>query len=537
MTERNHWLGHGFVTSVRRFPERPAIEIDGEATTYRRLYRLAAALARSMRNRAMNEPPLTAVFAYRSMTSYAGVLAALLRGHGYVPLNPYFPPARTRRMLELSGCRTIIVDALAAAQLDEVLRGIDEPLTLVFPERGDIGDLAARYPRHVVLAPRDDGGDEFDPTIPEPTAIAYLLFTSGSTGEPKGVMISHANVTRVLRVMQERYRLHETDRLSQTFDMVFDLSVFDMFMAWQRGACVCVPSRRQMLLPADFITESKLTVWFSVPSLAVLMKRLGCLPRGAFPGLRLSLFCGEALTAEVAHAWQDAAPNSVLDNLYGPTEATVACTVYRWQKDIADAQCENGIVPIGHPLPGMTAIVVNEALEEVVPGQAGELLVSGPQVGLGYWKDPARTAQSFVKLPGRGGLFYRTGDLVRRAGSSGSLVYLGRLDHQIKIRGLRVELGEIEAALRDAAGVDGAVAVGWPVTAQGAESVVAFLESSSVDIEAVLRALKARLPAYMVPRAVHLVEEFPLNGNGKVDRNTLVQLIQREEAATRHPAL
>jgi acyl-CoA synthetase (AMP-forming)/AMP-acid ligase II len=259
----------------------------------------------------------------------------------------------------------------------------------------------------------------------------------------------------------------------------------------------------------------------------MLMKQLGFLEPGAFPHLRLSLFCGEALTAEVAHAWQVAAPNSVLENLYGPTEVTLACTVYRWQEQVSRQECQNGIVPIGEPLPGMTAMVANDTLEEVRPGQTGQLLMSGPQVALGYWKDPLKTSQAFLRPSGRDDIFYLTGDLVRRPESGHPLVYLGRIDHQIKIRGLRVELGEIEAVLREVAGVGRAVALGWPTTANGAEGIVAFLETSNADIDAVLDTAKDRLPSYMVPRTLHLITEFPLNANGKVDRKALAKLLEK----------
>jgi acyl-coenzyme A synthetase/AMP-(fatty) acid ligase len=258
-----------------------------------------------------------------------------------------------------------------------------------------------------------------------------------------------------------------------------------------------------------------------VPSTAVVLRKLRKLAPGAFPGLRLSLFCGEALPAELAAAWAAAAPGSIVENLYGPTELTIACTLYRWDPERSPRECEQGLVPIGAPYPGMQARVVDESLHEVPPGEAGELLMTGPQLSLGYWQDPERTAAAFVVPPGHDAVFYRTGDRVRRPRGDGPLAYLGRVDHQIKIQGYRVELGEIESTLREIAGVDVAIAVGWPENAGGADGVVAFLGADALDVAAVLRAARARLPNYMVPREIRLVREFPLNANGKVDRRAL----------------
>jgi acyl-CoA synthetase (AMP-forming)/AMP-acid ligase II len=247
---------------------------------------------------------------------------------------------------------------------------------------------------------------------------------------------------------------------------------------------------------------------------------------GRFPSLRWSLFCGEALPAELAAAWAEAAPQSVVENLYGPTELTIACTLYRWDPQASPAESLAGLVPIGAPYPGMSTLIVDADLQEVEVGADGELLLAGPQVTPGYWHDPEKTAAAFVVPPGRSELHYRTGDLVRRPPAGGPITYLGRVDHQVKINGYRVELGEIEAAIRDAAGVGEVVALGWPRTAGGAAGVTAFVAADDLDVAALRTSLARRLPDYMVPAAIHLLSEMPLNSNGKFDRPALVGLLE-----------
>jgi acyl-CoA synthetase (AMP-forming)/AMP-acid ligase II len=246
------------------------------------------------------------------------------------------------------------------------------------------------------------------------------------------------------------------------------------------------------------------------------------------PDLRWSLFAGEQLTLDQAAAWAAAAPGSTVENLYGPTELTIACTVHRWEGEQSVADAEHGVVPIGEPYPGMRALVADSELRPVARGEAGELLLTGPQVTLGYWKDPERTAAAFVVPPGEEAIFYRTGDRVRRPVGEKPMTYLGRVDHQIKILGHRVELGEVEAALREVSGADAVVALGWPRTASGASGIVAFLGDLEIDAAAVLEELKGRLPAYMVPRRIEQLDTLPLNANGKFDRRALLQRLEED---------
>ena len=516
MVESRTSLLSGFLRSKEAFPDRPALEVAGEALSYAELGERAAAIAAAIGERGPDgAPPLTAVFASRSTTAFAAVLGSLWAGHGYVPLNPSFPLERCRGMLLRSGCRTLIADAAAAERLEELLDGVEDPPAVIVPDREAEALSAAA-----------------EPQIAAADAIAYLLFTSGSTGQPKGVGVAHGNVVSFIAAVAERYGIDENDRLSQTFDMTFDLSVFDMFLAWERGACVCCPSERQLMAPSRFIRDSELTVWFSVPSLGAVMRKLRMLKPGSYPSLRWSLFCGEPLPAELAGAWAEAAPNSVVENLYGPTEATIACTVHRYVP--GESGGDNGIVPIGEPIGATGTLVADAELREVEPGGDGELLVRGPQVTPGYWQDAEKTAAAFVTPPGRE-RHYRTGDRVRRPRTGEEpLTYVGRMDHQIKVLGHRVELGEIEAALRDASGIDAAIAIGWPLTESGAGGIAAFLADPDADVPALRESLNKRLPEYMVPRRYELLEALPLNANGKFDRKAMLALLEAEQKA---PAL
>jgi acyl-CoA synthetase (AMP-forming)/AMP-acid ligase II len=185
----------------------------------------------------------------------------------------------------------------------------------------------------------------------------------------------------------------------------------------------------------------------------------------------------------------------------------------------------DGVVPIGWPFPDMKVLIVDEELREIAPGATGELLVSGPQRALGYWEDDENTAAAFRSVPDRSETWYRTGDLVRRPRGEGPLCYRGRRDDQIRVRGHRVELGEIEAVFRGLEEVNAAVAIGWPPTPGGADGIAVFVETSTADVDGLRRRAAEHLPAYMVPKVIRLVGEFPLSPNGKVDRRALARTL------------
>jgi len=445
-------------------------------------------------------PTRVGLLAARSPESYLGLLAALCCGAAVVPLNPAFPVVRNLAMAKTAGIDAVIVDRSGLPQLGPLVDALPGLAVLApqIPEPG-VPVLAAN---HAALE------RPFAARLGDP---AYILFTSGSTGRPKGVPISHANISHFLSVNHERYRPGPDDRITQTFDQTFDLAMFDLFMAWGSGATLCPATRLQTLHPARYVARHGITVWFSVPSVATIAQSSGLLVPGAMPGLRWSLFCGEALADSAARAWSAAAPHTALENLYGPTELTVACTVHRWSGDRPSAPGPHGLVPIGRPYPGMEHLVVSGGK----PSSEGELWLRGPQLFSGYLSaDDDRDA--FAERDGY--RWYRTGDRVRVL-PDGELAFLGRRDSQVKIRGHRVELGEIEHALCSVPGVTSAAVVAVPGP-QGA-ALMAFYTGTEHGSRALAARLRERLPEYLVPPRFAHLGALPLNGNGKTDRGAL----------------
>ncbi len=502
-----------FARAADATPEAPALWVQGITYSYAELTRQVNRLRQALRAGQLPAHAPVAILAARSLTAYAAVLACAAEGYTWVPLNPTFPPARNARMWQLAAATTLILGAEAQHSWDAISQHCQARLVLTLES---LPELLADAPLPCV-----DFADDYP---------AYLLFTSGTTGTPKGIPVGASCLQAYLENFLQLYPIPAGLRFSQMFDLTFDLSVHDMWVCWHQGGCLMVPTEADLLMPLQFVRRHQVQVWFSVPSMASIAKQSGLLRAGVLPSLQYAFFCGEALPVNSALAWMAAAPAAVVANLYGPTEATIAITAYTVQRDATDWQ-QLSVVPIGTPYPGQFAKVVNEKAEEVACGETGELWLAGSQLTAGYLADAEKTAAVFVEqvfpgCPAR--RWYRTGDCAQRSADLG-IQYVGRLDRQVKINGFRVELQEVEHSLRQVAQTELVAVLPHPQSADGLYTGVAgFVVQPGVDVQQILAALTERLPAYMQPHQIRELASLPVNANGKVDYNQLRQWLDTD---------
>lgn len=522
-------LVSGFVDSVKRHADRPALCIEDRRWRYRQLGQGAARIAGAIVETGLSQHRLVGLLAAESKTAYAGVPAILAAGRGVVPVDPSHPTTRIGGVVDHSGVDTLVVGMEALDRLEQLLERVGRPMAVIVPEAQTLRGIRRRYPRHRFRL----GPDLPEPTLP-PTAVsspgetAFLLYTSGTGGRPKAVPISHRNAEHYLEAIARRFPLEPTDRCSQTFPLSFDLAIHDLFSTWHAGATLVVWPRSKRSDAARFIRRHWLTRWFSVPTDAMAMKRLGALEPGRFPALETSMFCGEPLSKELADAWAKAAPNSSVINLYGPTEATCAISAHRYGGD--DGDDSRPLVPVGRLFEDHRAVVVDRSDRPVDPGRRGELLVSGPQVVEGYRRDEEAARRNFVELDDRPGRWFRTGDLVEKD-QAGRLHFVRRLDDQIKLRGYHVELNEVDRVLRSACGHEMAACVGWPRDDAGVHGLVGVVacDDEPIDTRGLLASCRRHLPNPMVPDRIVGLRRLPTNDRGKLDRTEIQRLLRRRE--------
>lgn len=515
----NYNISAGFLRSAHTHADRVFYSDRNFDVTYGEMGETVARLASFLCSG--GRPRRVGILATRSFEAYAGILAAGLAGAAYVPLNLKWPEERIVVLLRSMELDALVVDANGADLLTPaVLHAAPDRIVIADGSR----NVDARGGQRIVRLGDIDGEPMREPASVEADDLAYVIFTSGTTGLPKGVMISAGSLRSYLEQSRPWTCLTPADRLAETCDVTFDLSVHNLFLCAEAGASLHVLSALEMLAPARFVRMRDITVWMSVPTLISIMRRSGSLKPGIFPSLRLSIFCGEPLPAAAARAWAEAAPNGVVENIYGPTEGTVICMRQRLAGSGVFTPGRD-IVAIGTPYATMDVAVLDARQRPVPDGTPGEIALSGPQLAIGYLNEPALTADRFREIDGR--RWYLTGDLGMRDGK-GIFHHLGRTDNQIKVKGNRIELEEVEAHLRQASGTDIVAVVGWPTIDGSAQGLVGFC-NSALPAETIATSMLRTLPRYMVPNTIHVLDVLPVNINGKVDRRALVARLRESE--------
>ena len=486
-------LHHYFERQAQLRPGAIAVEFSGSALSYAELDRYANQIANYLVAHGLQSTDLVGIYLRKSPRLYAVMLAILKAGGGYVPIDTKFPLDRVQAIADDASLRFIISETQLA---DAVAGGVNANLLRLEREHDAIAQSSA-FP----LDRRDIATSH----------LCYVIFTSGSTGRPKGVMIEHRNAAAFINALAPVYHVNESDRVYQGFSVAFDASVEEIWAAFAHGGTLVVPTEEVERSPSDvatFVNDNQITYYSTVPTMLSMVDR-------ELPSVRILVLGGEACSDELVSRWAKAGRRML--NTYGPTEATVVAT---------SAECHAGVpVTIGRALPGYTTYVLDEAGNPVAVGEEGELYIGGDGVGRGYMNLTEMTSARFVPnlFDGRSGeRLYRTFDHVR-LGEHGELHFLGRLDDQVKIRGFRIELSEIESVLVSQPQIR-AAAVGVTEVSQLKELaafVICHDDVPALDRDRLAELLRQKLPPYMVPKYLDIVDTLPMMPSGKIDRKRL----------------
>jgi amino acid adenylation domain-containing protein len=505
-------------------PESFAVISESDRLSYQAIEKLSNQLARAIQAGGSGRGSRVAMLLPKTPRTIASILGILKADCVYVPVDLGSPAARALKILDSAEPTLLLVDKEGQVLWDELytMSAAVRKTPMVW-----VDDRSSAPATGCTLDIEDvfnfpGGTIDYQNSSADP---AYILYTSGSTGEPKGVVITHANVICFIEWARRYFRLHADDRISGHPPLHFDLSVFDIFGAFAAGAELrLVPPALNVSANgiADFIRYSELTQWFSVPSLLTYVAKFDAVRFNDFPSLRRLLWCGEVLPTPILRYWMERLPHVTFTNLYGPTEATIASSFFTLSKlpEPDDA------IPIGRACEGEQLFVLDEQFRTTAPGETGTLYIGGKGLSPGYWKDLRRTEAAFLPNPfsvKSSDRIYNTGDLAR-TDSAGLVYFVGRTDSQIKNRGYRIELGEIEAALHELEEVKEAAVVALQ-SDNFENSLICCIYSpfpaARVSPTAIKKALRKRLPSHMLPSRWMVSEQLPKNMNGKIDRSLL----------------
>lgn len=489
-------LHHFFEQSVDNFPQNIALVCDNTFISYQELENRANQLAHYLYQKNIAEGSIIGILLERSIECYIAILATLKTGAAYVPIEVDYPDERINFIFS-----DLSFDAVLSSSMQMAQKNLNWPKTFAIDTLAqDISQCATGR-----LTPPPEHNEE---------ALCYIIYTSGSTGKPKGVEITQRSICHYVQVASKLYEINSDDKVYQGFSLAFDASLEELWMAFANGASLIactVKEVRSGLGLISFLQHHRVSILSTVPTLLSTLE-------GELPDLRLLILGGETCPASLVKRWSRKGLRII--NTYGPTEATIIATY---------AECfPDQEITIGQPLPGYEVLIVDEHLREVSGNEEGELCLAGVALARGYVNRPESTAEKFVLNPvDKKQRLYRTGDLVSRT-PGGDLRFAGRVDDQVKLRGFRIELNEIETVIMEYAGIKQAV-----VSMQALEqpSLVAYLildRNSPFDANAFKAFLRSRLPDYMLPAVIETLDTFPVLPSGKVNRKALPKPQQKK---------
>ncbi len=526
-------LQHLLFESAIQFPDKEAIRFENHGLTYQELDTLTNQLAQTLKSVGVKRGDRVAIYVNKSLASILAIFGILKAGGVYVPLDPNAPAKRLAYITRNCDVRVVITSTAKLPVLAEfftngtpleniVLTDEGAEVPVSFPE-------AVRWTQWKEVLETENRSLENDGTIE--TDLAYILYTSGSTGDPKGVMIAHRTIFTFIHWCSDTLKITSRDRVTSHAPLHFDLSTFDIFVTLKAGGTLVLIPEKASVFPINLVKllqNEQITVTYMVPSIFSLMVNYGKLKQHDLSSMRLILFAGEVFPIKYLRQLVEAVPQAEYYNLYGPTETNV-CTYYKVQStDLENERTEP--VPIGMACENMEVFAVNETGERVTePGVEGELWARGSCVAQGYWGDPEKTAKGFVRNPLQphfDEVAYRTGDLVVLAEDRKNWIFVGRRDHMIKSRGYRIELGEVEAALYGHGSIKEAAVIAIPDELIGSR-LKAFIvphDRNGFLINDLKSYCAQKLPNYMVPESIEILDELPKTSTGKVNRPLLAQM-------------
>jgi D-alanine--poly(phosphoribitol) ligase subunit 1 len=514
MSTYTYNLGICFSGIADRYPDRIALRMDsGETITCRELNRLANRIANTFLDNYFDDSRPICIEGIKSINTFAFMIACLKTGVPYCMIDPESPVERLNKIIERCSPGAIV----ASPSIAEILA----PVAIKLQSRIISPDIS-EWSKPPLSRNSDNPAIQFSVTGNTP---AYIMFTSGSTGFPKGAVMTHANVLNLIAWSQSTYGFTPDDIFTNVNPLYFDNSVFDFYSALFSGACLFVLKKETVTDPAKLVsavTAAGCTSWFSVPSLLIFLLTMKAIKPDTFPSLKRIIFGGEGFPKPKLKKLFDMLGNRCdIHNVYGPTECTCICSSYEISS--FDLEDMTGLPPLGFLAPNFTGLLLDENNRPVPPGKTAELWLGGPNVGKGYYNDPDRTAKSFVQNPLNDKyreILYRTGDLARIDPPTGMLHISGRADNQIKHMGFRIELEEIEAAINTIDQISESCVIHGET--RGLSRIIAVVAGSVKIDEAALKLQVSRIiPSYMIPDEWIWMDNLPKNANGKIDRKLI----------------